>query len=80
MTSDPAVAVAKTTKTIQLSPRQLCDVELIMNGGLSPLTGFMDETSYKSVVEVRDRWRSEGKLERGKAGAKRQHRTTYYYN
>merc|ERR1719183_10506 len=51
MTSDPAVAVAKTTKTIQLSPRQLCDVELIMNGGLSPLTGFMDETSYKSVVE-----------------------------
>merc|ERR1711871_697658 len=51
MTEDKAAAVAKCTKTIQLSPRQLCDVELIMNGGLSPLTGFMEEASYKSVVE-----------------------------
>ncbi|GMI19705.1 hypothetical protein TrRE_jg9770 [Triparma retinervis] len=51
MTSDPAAAVAKCTKSLQLSPRQLCDVELIMNGGLSPLTGFMEEGAYKSVVE-----------------------------
>jgi sulfate adenylyltransferase len=35
----------------QLNPRQLCDVELIMNGGLSPITGFMDEATYKSVVK-----------------------------
>ena len=34
----------------QLSPRQLCDVELITNGGFSPLTGFMDEETYMSVV------------------------------
>merc|ERR1712127_772444 len=33
------------------SPRQLCDVELIMNGGFSPLTGFMDEATYKNVVD-----------------------------
>jgi len=44
-------AIAKCTKTIQASPRQLCDVELIMNGGFSPLTGFMDEATYKSVVD-----------------------------
>lgn len=36
---------------IYLSPRQLCDAELICNGGFSPLTGFMTEEEYKSVVE-----------------------------
>jgi sulfate adenylyltransferase len=35
---------------IQLNDRQLCDTELIINGGLSPLTGFMDEATYKNVV------------------------------
>mmetsp|Transcript_2547 Transcript_2547/g.5622 ORF Transcript_2547/g.5622 Transcript_2547/m.5622 type:complete len:432 (-) Transcript_2547:1582-2877(-) len=44
-------AVAACTKELQLSPRQLCDVELIMNGGFSPLTGFMDQSTYESVVE-----------------------------
>lgn len=44
-------AKAKCTKEIQLSDRQLCDVELIMMGGFSPLTGFMDEATYNSVVE-----------------------------
>jgi sulfate adenylyltransferase len=46
---EAAIAACKTE--IQLTARQLCDVELIMNGGFSPLTGFMDEESYKSVVE-----------------------------
>ena len=36
---------------IQLNDRQLCDTELIINGGLSPLTGFMDEATYQSVVD-----------------------------
>lgn len=36
---------------IYLSPRQLCDTELICNGGFSPLTGFMTEEEYMSVVE-----------------------------
>jgi len=36
---------------VQLNERQLCDVELIMNGGLSPLTGFMDEKTYQNVVD-----------------------------
>lgn len=35
---------------LKLSERQLCDLELILNGGFSPLTGFMNEEDYKSVV------------------------------
>mmetsp|Transcript_12704 Transcript_12704/g.14337 ORF Transcript_12704/g.14337 Transcript_12704/m.14337 type:complete len:427 (+) Transcript_12704:37-1317(+) len=48
---DKEAAIAKCTTELQLSPRQLCDVELIVNGGFSPITGFMDEETYKSVVE-----------------------------
>jgi sulfate adenylyltransferase len=44
-------AIAACTSEVQLTPRQLCDTELIMNGGFSPLTGFMDEATYKNVVE-----------------------------
>ena len=32
-----------------LTPRQLCDLELLLNGGFSPLTGFMNKTDYESV-------------------------------
>ena len=51
MTDDVDAAIAKCTSEVQLTPRQLCDVELIMNGGFSPLTGFMDEATYRGVVE-----------------------------
>ena len=34
-----------------LTPRQLCDLELIMNGGFSPLTGFLNKTDFDSVCE-----------------------------
>jgi len=44
-------AAAKCDSTLQLSDRQLCDVELIMNGAFTPITGFMDEATYNSVVE-----------------------------
>lgn len=33
-----------------LTARQLCDLELIMNGGFSPLTGFMGRADYDGVV------------------------------
>jgi sulfate adenylyltransferase len=34
-----------------LSRRQLCDLELLINGGYAPLRGFMDQASYESVLE-----------------------------
>ncbi|MCU1750201.1 bifunctional sulfate adenylyltransferase/adenylylsulfate kinase [Pseudomonas sp. 6D_7.1_Bac1] len=33
-----------------LSARQLCDLELILNGAFSPLTGFLGEDDYACVV------------------------------
>lgn len=35
---------------INLSHRQLCDIELLMNGAFSPLEGFMTKRTYDSVV------------------------------
>jgi sulfate adenylyltransferase len=33
-----------------LSPRQICDIELLMNGGFHPLKGFLSKADYDSVV------------------------------
>jgi ATP sulfurylase (sulfate adenylyltransferase) len=32
-----------------LTPRQLCDLELLMSGGFSPLRGFMTKADYEGV-------------------------------
>ncbi|MDX9911809.1 MAG: sulfate adenylyltransferase [Phycisphaerales bacterium] len=40
---------AASLPKIALSAKQSCDLELIANGGYSPLTGFMDEADFKSV-------------------------------
>ena len=37
--------------SVTLSQRQLCDVELMMNGGFTPLDGFMDRDTYEHVLE-----------------------------
>lgn len=52
ITSDVAksTAMAACDFELELDERQLCDVELLMQGGFSPLNGFMDENNYKSVV------------------------------
>lgn len=35
-----------------LSQRQLCDLELILNGGFSPLEGFMGRADYEKLVSL----------------------------
>ncbi|KAJ6026805.1 hypothetical protein N7499_004907 [Penicillium canescens] len=42
---------AETLPAVVLSERQLCDLELIMNGGFSPLEGFMNQADYDGVCE-----------------------------
>ena len=34
-----------------MTARQICDLELLMNGGFNPLKGFMSEADYDGVVE-----------------------------
>lgn len=54
LTSDEEkeAAIAKANVILQATERQLCDVQLIMTGGFSPLTGFMEQAEYESVVET----------------------------
>ncbi len=35
-----------------LTPRQMCDLELLMNGGFYPLSGFLGQADYTSVVDT----------------------------
>ncbi len=42
-------AQSKDWPSWDLTPRQLCDLELLMNGGFSPLRGFMNRTDYDGV-------------------------------
>ncbi|WEW57546.1 Sulfate adenylyltransferase [Emydomyces testavorans] len=44
-------AEAEGLPALVLTERQLCDLELVLNGGFSPLEGFMNEKDYNGVVE-----------------------------
>lgn len=37
--------------SVTLSQRQICDLELLMNGAFSPLSGFMTEPVYERVLQ-----------------------------
>ena len=42
-------AASKQWPSWDLTERQLCDLELLLNGGFSPLRGFMGQADYESV-------------------------------
>jgi sulfate adenylyltransferase len=44
-----ATAEAASVKTIVLSPREQCDLEMIAIGAFSPLKGFMGQEDFSSV-------------------------------
>ena len=53
---DPDQAESLKTESQQftsltLSKRQLCDLELLMNGAFSPLKGYLNQADYTSVIE-----------------------------
>ena len=37
--------------SLTLNDRQLCDIEMLLNGSFSPLIGFLNNEDYDSVVE-----------------------------
>ena len=39
-------------QAIDLSTRQLCDLELLLNRGFFPLGGYLESKDYNSVVET----------------------------
>ncbi|VEU22737.1 DEKNAAC103811 [Brettanomyces naardenensis] len=47
---DSLIKEAEVLESIVLTDRQICDLELIINGGFSPLTGFLNQKDYESVV------------------------------
>jgi sulfate adenylyltransferase len=44
-------AASRDWPSWDLTPRQFCDLELLLNGGFSPLTGFMNKADHDSVCE-----------------------------
>jgi sulfate adenylyltransferase len=49
---DALIEKARTLPVILLDERELSDLDMIASGALSPLTGFMGQADYLSVVET----------------------------
>ena len=47
---DDALRRSRDAKSWDLGARQLCDVELLLNGAFSPLEGFMSAAEYQGVL------------------------------
>jgi sulfate adenylyltransferase len=45
-------ARSKDFPSWDLMPRQICDLDLLMSGGFSPLSGFMTKAEYESVCHI----------------------------
>jgi sulfate adenylyltransferase len=45
-------AASQTWPSWDLTERQICDLELLLNGGFSPLTGFMNKADYGAVCST----------------------------
>jgi sulfate adenylyltransferase len=45
-------AKAREYPSWDLMPRQLCDLELLLNGAFSPLEGFLNQDDYDSVIKT----------------------------
>ena len=48
---DAEKARSRDLPSWDLTMRQLCDIELLLNGGFSPLTGFQGKADYEGVLE-----------------------------
>ncbi|MDJ0907709.1 MAG: bifunctional sulfate adenylyltransferase/adenylylsulfate kinase [Woeseiaceae bacterium] len=54
LADDEAAAEKKAARDYpswDLTERQICDIELLLNGAFSPLEGFLDEADYDAVVD-----------------------------
>jgi len=50
-TAETLRALSRDWPSWNLTPRQLCDVELLLNGGFSPLRGFLRRHDYEAVCD-----------------------------
>ena len=49
--ADEEKDAARDYPSWDLSPRQVCDLDLLMNGAFSPLEGFLGQSDYESVCD-----------------------------
>ncbi len=49
--ADVLKALSKNLQSITLSQPAVFDLELLLNGAFSPLTGFMNRSDYESVLD-----------------------------
>ncbi len=47
---DALLGEAATLPALPLNPRQLCDLELLLNGAMAPLQGYMGQADYQRVL------------------------------